>query len=77
VALAVPGVVTGAMITEYLFNLPGIGQWYLTALLSADYPVVQSVLFIYAMLTIFANLFADIIYGVLDPRIRVGQGSGR
>lgn len=74
VALAVPGIVTGAMITEYLFNLPGIGQWYLTGLLSSDYPVVQSVLFIYALLTIFANLLADVLYGVLDPRIRVGQG---
>jgi peptide/nickel transport system permease protein len=77
VALAVPGVVTGAMITEYLFSLPGIGQWYLTGLMSADYPVVQSVLFIYALLTIFANLFADLIYGVLDPRIRVGSGTGK
>ena len=73
-ALAVPGVVTGAMITEYLFNLPGIGQWYLTALLSADFPVVQAVLFVYAVLVILANLFADILYGVLDPRIRVGTG---
>jgi peptide/nickel transport system permease protein len=77
VALAVPALVTGAMITEYLFNLPGIGQWYLTALMSADYPVVQSVLFIYALLTIFANLFADLMYGVLDPRIRVGAGTGK
>ncbi len=71
-AMAVPGIVTGAMITEYLFNLPGIGQWYLTSLLSADYPVVQSVLFIYAVLMIAANLVADLLYGVLDPRIRVG-----
>jgi peptide/nickel transport system permease protein len=70
--MAIPGIVTGAMITEYLFNLPGIGQWYLTALLSADYPVVQSVLFIYAVLMIAANLVADLLYGVLDPRIRVG-----
>lgn len=72
VAMAIPGIVTGAMITEYLFNLPGIGQWYLTALLSSDYPVVQSVLFIYAVLMIAANLVADLLYGVLDPRIRVG-----
>lgn len=72
IALAVPGVVGGAMITEWLFTLPGIGRYYLQSLLAADYPVVQSVLFIYAVLTIFANLVADLLYGVLDPRIRVG-----
>ena len=72
ITLAVPGVVTGAMITEYIFTLPGIGRWYLNALMSADFPVVQSVLFIYAVLVVFANLIADLIYGVLDPRIRIG-----
>ncbi len=72
IALAIPGIVGGAMITEWIFTLPGIGRWYLTAMLSADYPVVQAVLFIYAVLTIFANLLSDLIYGILDPRIRVG-----
>lgn len=72
ITLAVPAIVTGAMITEWIFTIPGIGRWYLTAMLGSDYPVVQSVLFIYAILTIFANLIADLLYGVLDPRIRVG-----
>lgn len=72
VALAVPGVVTGAMITEYIFTWPGIGRWYLHALMGADYPVVQAVLFIYAILMIVANFSSDIVYGLLDPRIRVG-----
>lgn len=72
IALAVPGVITGAMITEYLFSLPGIGQWYLQSLMGGDYPVVQAILFMYAVLMIFANLIADFLYGVLDPRIRVG-----
>lgn len=73
IALSVPGVITGAMITEYLFSLPGIGQWYLSGLMAGDYPVVQAVLFMYAVLMIFANLVADLLYGVLDPRIRVGM----
>ena len=73
IAMSVPGIVTGAMITEYIFTLPGIGQWYLSSLLSGDYPVVQAVLYIYAVLMIAANLVADLIYGVLDPRIRVGM----
>jgi peptide/nickel transport system permease protein len=72
IALGVPGIISGAMITEWIFTLPGIGRWYLNSMLAADYPVVQAVLFIYAVLMIFANLSADVIYGVLDPRIRVG-----
>lgn len=73
IALSIPSIVTGAMITEYIFSWPGIGRWYLYSLNSGDYPVVQSVLFIYALLTILANIVADILYGFLDPRIRVGQ----
>lgn len=72
IALNIAGIISGAMITEWIFSLPGIGRWYLNSILAADYPVVQAVLFIYAVLMIFANLSADIIYGVLDPRIRVG-----
>jgi len=72
IALNIPGIISGAMITEWIFNLPGIGRWYLNSLMAADYPVVQAVLFIYAFLMIFANLVSDLMYGVLDPRIRVG-----
>lgn len=72
VTLSVPGIVTGAIITEHIFTWPGIGQWYIESLFQADYPVVQSVVFIFAVLMILANIVADILYGVLDPRIRVG-----
>jgi len=72
ITLAIPGLVTGAIITEYIFTWPGIGSWYISALQADDYPVVQAVLFIYAVLTIICNLAADILYGILDPRIRVG-----
>ena len=72
ITLSVPGIVTGAMITEWIFTLPGVGRWYLNSLMAADYPVIQSVLFIFAVLVIFANFVADLLYGVLDPRIRVG-----
>jgi peptide/nickel transport system permease protein len=74
ITLAVPGVVTGAIITETVFGIEGIGKWYIHALGTsvADYPVVQAVLFIFATLVIICNLIADLLYGVLDPRIRVG-----
>lgn len=73
ITLSIPGIVTGAIITEYIFTWPGIGSWYIAALNANDYPVVQAILFVYAVLVIICNLVADILYGVLDPRIRVGM----
>jgi peptide/nickel transport system permease protein len=74
ITLAIPGLVTGAILTETVFGLEGIGKWYVNALdpSTPDYPVVQAVLFIFATLTILFNIIADLLYGVLDPRIRVG-----
>lgn len=72
VALSVPGIVTGAIITEHIFTWPGIGSWYISGLNQGDYPVIQAVMFIYAILMIVANVVADLLYAVLDPRIRVG-----
>jgi len=72
IALAIPALITGAIITEYIFTWPGIGAWYISALQSDDFPVVQAVLFVFAILTIVCNLVADLLYGVLDPRVRVG-----
>ncbi|MEM4733132.1 MAG: ABC transporter permease [Candidatus Bathyarchaeia archaeon] len=74
ITLSIPGIVTGAIITETIFGLEGIGKWYVESLSrgSPNYPVVQAVLFIFATLTIMFNIIADLLYGVLDPRIRVG-----
>lgn len=75
ITLAMPGIVTGAIITESIFGINGIGSWYLTSLRYdvADYSIAQAVLFIFAALVIICNLIADILYGILDPRIRVGM----
>jgi len=72
IALAIPGIVTGAIITESIFSWPGIGSWYINALMNKNHPVTQAVLYNYAFLMIGANLIADFAYGILDPRIRVG-----
>jgi len=72
VAMAIPGIVTGAIITEFIFSWPGIGSWYIGGLQEGDYPVVQAVMFMYATLMIIANIVADLLYAALDPRIRVG-----
>jgi peptide/nickel transport system permease protein len=69
VALQLPGIFTGAVITEQIFRVPGIGSLLITAIQSTDTPVVMAITFVYAMLVVAFNLIADIIYGFLDPRI--------
>lgn len=72
IALSVPGIVTGAIITESIFAWPGIGQWYISSLTQNNHPVAQAVLYNFAVLMVGANLVTDLIYGFLDPRIKVG-----
>jgi len=69
VALQLPGIFTGAVITEQIFRVPGIGSLLITAIQSTDTPVVMAITFVYAVLVVIFNLLADIIYGCLDPRI--------
>lgn len=69
VALQMPGIFTGAVITEQIFRVPGIGSLLITSIQSSDTPVVMAITFVYAVLVVAFNLIADIIYGVLDPRI--------
>jgi peptide/nickel transport system permease protein len=69
VALQLPGIFTGAVITEQIFRVPGIGSLLITAIQSTDTPVVMAITFVYAMLVVVFNLIADIVYGLLDPRI--------
>jgi peptide/nickel transport system permease protein len=69
VALQLPGIFTGAVITEQIFRVPGIGSLLISAIQSTDTPVVMAITFVYSMLVVVFNLIADIIYGCLDPRI--------
>lgn len=73
--LALPLLVTGAIVTESVFAWPGIGPYFLTATKSLDYPVILAVLLLSAVLVIVGNLVADILYVVVDPRIRLGGRS--
>jgi peptide/nickel transport system permease protein len=70
VALGVPGIFGGALITEQVFRVPGIGSLLITSLQSSDTPVVMGVTFIFGVLVVLFNIIADIIYGFLDPRIK-------
>jgi peptide/nickel transport system permease protein len=69
VALQMPAVFGGAIITEQIFRIPGIGSLLITSVLANDTPVIMAVTFVFACLVILFNLLADLIYGWLDPRI--------
>ncbi|WP_108837562.1 ABC transporter permease [Tateyamaria sp. Alg231-49] len=70
IALGIPAIFGGAIITENVFKVNGIGQLLLTALFANDIPMVMTLTFIFAILIVLFNLIADVLYGVLDPRIR-------
>jgi peptide/nickel transport system permease protein len=69
-ALSAPGVFSGALITEQIFTIPGIGYLLIDSILKSDTPVIMAITFTFSVLVVFFNLIADIIYGLLDPRIR-------
>jgi peptide/nickel transport system permease protein len=69
VALQMPVVFGGAIVTEQIFRIPGIGSLLISSILADDTPVVMAVTFVFACLVILFNLIADLLYGWLDPRI--------
>jgi peptide/nickel transport system permease protein len=70
IALGIPGIFAGAIITEQIFRVNGLGELLVRSILSSDTPVVMTLTFIFACLVVLFNMVADILYGVLDPRIR-------
>lgn len=70
VVLAIPGFFSGAIITETIFSWQGMGRLYFNALGADDWPVVMVFLYVQAILVVFATLLGDILYTIVDPRIR-------
>ncbi|MFQ5624742.1 MAG: ABC transporter permease [Paracoccaceae bacterium] len=70
IALGIPQIFGGAIITEQIFRVNGLGQLLIIGIQGADIPLVQTLTFIFAVLIVLFNLIADILYGILDPRIR-------
>jgi len=70
IALGIPTIFSGALITEQIFRVNGLGQLLIIAIEGADIPLVQTLTFLFAVLIVFFNLVADVLYGILDPRIR-------
>ena len=69
---AIAGLVTGSLVVEQIFGLPGIGRYFVQGALNRDYTLVMGVVILFATLIITLNLIADILYRVLDPRVRLG-----
>ena len=69
VALQMPAIFGGVIVTEQIFRVPGIGSLLISAMLANDTPVIMAVTFVFSILVVFCNLLADVIYGWLDPRI--------
>ena len=70
IALGIPGIFTGAIITEQIFRVNGLGDLLIRAIYASDIPMVQSISFIFALLIVVFNILADVAYSFLDPRIR-------
>lgn len=70
VGLSLPGILSGALIVESLFNYPGMGLLFWNSALSSDYPVMLGITIIVALATVAGSLLADIMYAVMDPRVR-------
>ena len=65
------GLVTGSFVIEFIFSIPGMGRFFITAVTNRDYPLIMGVTLVYAVLIVTANIIVDMIYGWLDPRVSV------
>lgn len=70
IGMALPMLVTGAMITETVFGWPGVGPYFVNAVRGLDYPVIMAILVLSSSLVIIGNLLSDILYCLIDPRIK-------
>ena len=70
VAITAPSVFSGALVTEQIFRVPGVGSLLIASIQRNDTPVIMAISFTLSVLVVLFNLIADVLYGVLDPRIR-------
>jgi peptide/nickel transport system permease protein len=72
VAIAFAFTLSGALVTETIFSYPGLGMWIWVSIEQGDYPALQAIFYIISLCVIAANFLVDLVYGVIDPRIRYG-----
>ena len=67
---AIAFVITGSLVVESVFGLPGSGRFLVQGAINRDYPLVMGMILVYGVVTLVCNLIADLLYGWLDPRVR-------
>jgi peptide/nickel transport system permease protein/oligopeptide transport system permease protein len=72
IGLQFGGLLGGTVLTETVFSWPGIGRLLVESILARDYPVIQGSILVFALLFILVNLTVDLLYGLIDPRVRYG-----
>lgn len=70
-------IATGSFLVETIFSVPGMGRFFVTSIFAKDYPVIMALVLIYGGALVLSNLVVDLLYGLLDPRARVGAASPR
>jgi peptide/nickel transport system permease protein len=70
VGLQLPILISGSVVVESIYNVPGIGQWFFASMIARDYTVVQAIALLTAVAVVLSNLIVDVTYAYLDPRIR-------
>lgn len=70
-------IVTGTVVIERIFNIPGLGNWYVQSVYTRDYPVILGTTVFYFVFLVVANFVVDVAYGMIDPRIRLARAVGR
>lgn len=73
ISLEIPALLSGALLTETVFSWPGIGRLNYEAVINRDYALLMGIVLFLAVITLFANLIADIVYAIVDPRVRVSK----
>jgi len=67
----IAGLITGSFVIEFIFSIPGMGRFFITAVTNRDYPLIMGVTLVYAVLIVFANILVDMLYRWLDPRVNI------
>ncbi|MEM9822397.1 MAG: ABC transporter permease, partial [Bacteroidota bacterium] len=76
-SLVLPATLTGSVIVEVIFNIPGMGRLLLNSIFTSDWPIVITVLMLIAILTMLGNLLADVLFALVDPRVKFHQDVSR
>ncbi|MFA6639676.1 MAG: ABC transporter permease subunit, partial [Defluviitoga tunisiensis] len=72
-AISLGSMVGGALVTEIVFGYPGLGTWLFNGIRQLDYPLIQGSTLIIALMVLLANFIMDMVYGLIDPRIKAAQ----